>query len=284
MSNALVGFVIIVSVAVLLFLLARLLLFKLLERKLFENDRIITQTPAELGLPYEELLIKTGSRQLQAWLVSAPDAAKPSPVILLLHGQGETVSKWLRVQAYLFGHGISSMVFDYSAYGNSTGTARIRHLREDALAAYGTLKQQVAPDTAKYALGFSMGAAIMLEAFGDADNSLAGLILAEPFLSIRELVVAWGIIPKPLAFIGPDVLNSLKTIGQVNRPLLVVHSQADEIVPLWQAKRLYQAANAPKELVVHDKFQHNAIWQTPEDDYWVPIVRLEFRAIQVIEP
>jgi alpha-beta hydrolase superfamily lysophospholipase len=273
MSNALLGFVIIVIVAASLFLLARFLLFKLLEKKLFENDRIITQTPAELGLPYEELLVNAGSRQLAAWLVSAPNTTKPSPIILILHGQGETVSKWVGVQAYLFGHGISSMVFDYSAYGHSTGQARLRHLPEDALAAYGALEQRIAPESAKYALGFSMGAAVMLEAFGDADNSLAGLILAEPFLSIRDLVVAWGIIPKPLAFIGPDVLNNLKTIGQVNRPLLIVHSQADEIVPLWQAKRLYRAATAPKELVVHDQFQHNAIWQTPGDDYWLPIVR-----------
>jgi alpha-beta hydrolase superfamily lysophospholipase len=273
MSSALLGFVIIVVVAVSLFVLARLLLNKLLEKKLFENDRIVEQTPAELGLAYEELLIKIGSRQLQAWLVSPPDTTKPSPVILILHGQGETISKWLGVQAYLFRHGISSMVFDYSAYGNSTGQASIRHLREDALAAYGTLEQKAVPDIAKYALGFSMGAAVMLEAFGDADNSLAGFILAEPFLSIRDLVVAWGIIPKPLAFLGPDVLNNLKTIEQLTRPLLIVHSQADEIVPLWQAKRLYQAANAPKELVVHDQFQHNAIWQTPGDDYWLPIVR-----------
>ena len=273
MSNALFGFVIIVIVAVALFLLARLFLYKLLERKLFENDRIITQTPAELGLPHEELLIDAGSRQLQAWLVSAPETTKPNPVILILHGQGENVSNWVGVQAYLFDHGISSMVFDYSAYGHSTGQARLRHLQEDALAAYGMLEQKVARNAAKYALGFSMGAAIMLEAFSDADHSLAGLILAEPFLSIRDLVVAWGIIPKPLAFIGPDVLNNLNTIGQVNRPLLVVHSQDDEIVPLWHAKRLYQAANAPKELVVHDKFQHNAIWQTPGDDYWLPIVR-----------
>ena len=113
----------------------------------------------------------------------------------------------------------------------------------------------------------------MLEAFSGSDNSLVGLILAEPFLSIRDLVVAWGIIPKQLAFIGPDVLNNLNTIGQLTRPLLIVHSKADEIVPLGQAERLYQAANAPKELVVLDEFQHNAIWQNPADDYWLPIVR-----------
>jgi alpha-beta hydrolase superfamily lysophospholipase len=273
MGNVLVGFIIIAVVTVALFLLTRLLLYKLLERKLFENDRIIAQTPAELSLPYEALLISAGSRQLQAWLVSAPDTTEPNPVILILHGQGETLSNWVGVQAYLFGQGISSMVFDYSAYGQSTGQARLRHLPDDALAAYGVLEQKVAPNAAKYALGFSMGGAVMLEAFGVHDNSLAGLILAEPFLSIRELVVAWGIIPRSLAFIGPDVLNNLNTIGQVNKPMLLVHSQADEIVPLWQAKRLYQAANAPKELVVHDSFQHNAIWQIPGDDYWLPIVR-----------
>ena len=273
MDNALLVLVIIVVVGVSLFVFARLLLLKVLEIKLFENDRIVEQTPAELGLAYEELLINVGSRQLQAWFVSAPDTNKSSPVILILHGQGETVSRWLGVQGYLIRHGISSMVFDYSAYGNSTGKARIRHLPEDTLAAYRTLERKVGQDTAKYVLGFSMGAAVMLEAFSGSDNSLAGLILAEPFLSIRDLVVAWGIIPKQLAFIGPDVLNNLKTIRQLTRPLLIVHSKADEIVPLGQAERLYQAANAPKELVLLDEFQHNAIWQTPVDDYWLPIVR-----------
>ena len=119
MSDAFLGLAIIVVVATTLFVAARLVLFKLLEIKLFENDRLVEQTPDDVGLPYQELLIRIGSRRLQAWLVSAPDSTKPSPVILILHGQGETVyatkvgGSWF-TEVVDTGDGFTSLALDAS--------------------------------------------------------------------------------------------------------------------------------------------------------------------------
>jgi fermentation-respiration switch protein FrsA (DUF1100 family) len=40
-------------------------------------------------------------------------------------------------------------------------------------------------------------------------------------------------------------------------PLLILHGDSDEVVPLEQAKRLYAAANEPKQLYVIPGANHN---------------------------
>ena len=273
MKFLLPAFLTLITLLIVLFVIARLFLRRLIEKKSFENDRVVDKLPSDLGLEYEEILIDVGSRKLQAWLVVSPPINHRKSAILILHGGGETISLWIGVQEFLYHQGISSMVFDYSAYGKSTGEAKLGNLREDAVAAYKLFERVISQDTRKYVLGFSMGAAVSLEAYSGFGKSLDGLILAQPYSSIRDLAVAWGKLPKPLAFIVPDVQNSEDIVNRVDKPLLMISSRADKVAPLEQAQKVFSAASDPKELIIHQKVNHNDLWENPTDDYWLPIIQ-----------
>jgi fermentation-respiration switch protein FrsA (DUF1100 family) len=273
MENLLLSFLILLASLITLLGLVRLLFRRIIEWKLFENDRVVDKLPSDFNLDYEEIWIEVRSRELHAWLIKAPLINQEKSAILIYHGGGETISWWLDVQKYLYDRGISSMVFDYSAYGQSTGRAKLGNLKEDAVAAYEIFDRKIGNETHKYVLGFSMGAAVLLEAYPVLGDSLGGIVLAHPFSSMRDLVVGLGVISRRLEFLVPDILHNETNVKRVNKPLLAISSEADKITPPSQAREVFNSANDPKELIIHLEVTHNDLWENPTDDYWLPILR-----------
>ena len=81
----------------------------------------------------ERLIIPSGERRLSAVYVSA---GEDTPAVLICHGIGELVEYWGKVQGLLRDMGVSSLVFNYSGFGTSSGTVSAAHCEEDAIAAY----------------------------------------------------------------------------------------------------------------------------------------------------
>jgi fermentation-respiration switch protein FrsA (DUF1100 family) len=72
------------------------------------------------------------------------------------------------------------------------------------------------------------------------------LVLEAPYTSTVD--VAAGRIPViPVRWLMEDRFESLARIAMVNEPLLVMHGDADSVIPQSQAQRLFAAANEPKE-------------------------------------
>ncbi len=65
-------------------------------------------------------------RRLSAVYVSAGEG---SPAVLICHGIGELVEYWAKVQELLKAMGVSSLVFNYSGYGKSSGFSQYGALR-----------------------------------------------------------------------------------------------------------------------------------------------------------
>ncbi|PIP48965.1 MAG: hypothetical protein COX14_01740, partial [Chloroflexi bacterium CG23_combo_of_CG06-09_8_20_14_all_45_10] len=56
---------------------------------------------------------------------------------------------------------------------------------------------------------------------------------------------------------GFEVVSPIHWIDKISpRPLLLVHGDADEVVPLEQAHRLYQKAKEPKKLAIIPGAKH----------------------------
>lgn len=248
------------------------LLLHRLERAMISTGPNGPETPAAVGLPYQRVKIPSGNRLLDAYLVEAPPNCRTRAALLIFHGVGETISQWVNVQRLLSDHCVSSVVFDYSGNGDSSPPGTVLNLHQDAIAAYTLFHARFTGSGSICILGFSMGNAVMLDAYTEFRPEPACMIVGGAFSSARDGAVhAWGI-PEWMAHLLPDQWNNVTAIARSHSPLLVVHSDTDRANPLWMGERLYRAAPQLKELVVLHGLRHNAAFVGPIEQWWAPVV------------
>ena len=77
------------------------------------------------------------------------------------------------------------------------------------------------------------------------NKSFAGVILETPFTSMIE--AAKEFYPYiPIKLLLKDKFENYKKIKNINSPILVMHGEADKIVPFSMGKKIYEIANKPK--------------------------------------
>ena len=229
------------------------------------------ETPASFGAPFERVAIASGDRTLDATLVRAD--ADSAPALLIFHGTAEAISYWADTQALLRRHGVTSMVFDYSGFGRSTGRATAAHLRQDADAAYAEFVRRVGPKARPFVLGYSLGTGVVFDAVGRWQPPAAGVVFVASYSSARAGAVAFGLVPRWLTFLLPDLWNNVRDARNLRQPLLVLQSDADQLFPVNMAKAVFDAATVPKQMVVLRGYKHEAGHDDPTDDFWAPVVR-----------
>jgi hypothetical protein len=94
---------------------------------------------------------------------------------------------------------------------------------------------------------------------------VAGVVLEAPLTSTVEvgrLVYFW----LPLSLLIADKYNIERAISAVRVPLLILHGEQDEVIPVEMGRRIYRAANGPKHIETfpagfhNDLFNHGA-WE-----------------------
>lgn len=223
------------------------------------GDRRIYATPEQFGVGFEDLLLRTADGEtVNAWFVRA--VGEPLGHILFAHGNGGNIGDRSPVLALLAAAGFDVLVFDYRGYGRSTGRPSERGTYLDARAAREALLAQDGVDTERVVyLGKSLGGGVMMElvtAFPPA-----ALILMSTFTGLRD--AAGAVYPYlPKVFV-PNAYPSLKRIRGLTCPVLIMHGDHDELLPVRMGRELFAAAPEPKELVIYPGGAHNDIVLKP---------------------
>lgn len=236
-------------------------------RSLLRSDQLsgrMKQVLSDYPFGGERLVIASGRRRLSAVYVSAGD---DTPAVLICHGIGELVEYWGKVQFLLKEMGVSSLVFNYSGYGASSGTLSTAHCEEDAAAAYRELASRGHPSIVL--LGFSLGTGVGCAVASRIE--VDGLVLCEGFSTLREAGAAMGF-PRWVTRVVPDAWDTVRRVCELEMPVLVVHSDVDGLFPLSMAKRVADACGERGTLIVIHGLSHNTPIFTPTEDYWQPIV------------
>jgi pimeloyl-ACP methyl ester carboxylesterase len=211
---------------------------------------------AEPRVPFSDVDIATGDgERLHGWWVPATGAERLGHV-LLLHGNAGNIGDRVPHIELLAGAGFDVLAFDYRGYGRSTGRPAESGTYLDARAALGALLRQDGVDAARVVyLGESLGGAIALELASSAPP--AGLVLQSTFTSIRDMArLHYPIIPRAAV---PDAYPSLRLVQRLRAPLLCLHGDGDEIVPLMYGQELFDAAPEPKAMHVFRGVAHNDV-------------------------
>ena len=208
--------------------------------------------PAALGLPgTEDILLDTADgERVVAWHVPPRNER---PVVIYLHGNGGALSHRAGRFRALTDDGTGLVAVDYRGYGGSTGYPTEAGLAIDAETAYAfAAARYPAERIAIWGESLGTGVAVALA----AQKPVGHLILQSPFTSAADVGAHtyWFV---PVRLLMKDQFHSDLRIGKVTAPVLVLHGERDDIVPMALAERLYGLINAPKRFVRFAGVGHN---------------------------
>jgi pimeloyl-ACP methyl ester carboxylesterase len=150
--------------------------------------------------------------------------------------------------------GFDVLLCDYRGYGHSSGRPDEQGTHLDARAALATLLSQPRVDPARtFYLGESLGGAVALKLA--IESPPRGLILQSTSTSVRA--VARHHYPFIPGSAIPDAYPTIRLIAKLRAPLLVLHGDHDEIVPVTHGQALFAAAAVPKRTRVFADVGHN---------------------------
>jgi fermentation-respiration switch protein FrsA (DUF1100 family) len=243
------------------FLIAYLVLLLIL--MFFENSLIFIPTnfanddwsPTGIALEDVHFAAADGTK-LHGWF--APHE-NPTAVILYCHGNAGNVTH--RIDAIRALHdrvGAAVFVFDYRGYGRSEGTPDEQGVLADARAAREWLANRTGVTPQRIVLmGESLGGAVAVDlAVDPIAGGARALILEHTFSSMPDVAAhhyPWA----PVRLLIKTQFDSVSKIGRYHGPLFQSHGERDSIVPLELARRLFDAANEPKQFLLIEGGDHN---------------------------
>ena len=187
--------------------------------------------------------------------------------LLWCHGNGGNISH--RLENLLLVHnelGLNVFLFDYRGYGRSDGkpSEQGTYLDAEAALSYLDSRKDILPDRIIY-FGSSLGGGVAVELA--MLRSPYGLILESTFPSIPYMArLSFPVLPLYL-FLQARYDSEAK-IGGVNAPLLMLHGDRDDLVPIQAGRRLFDAARDPKEFHTIVGAGHNDTYLVGGKAYW----------------
>jgi uncharacterized protein len=226
--------------------------------------------PADAGLPQaqEVVLDTTDGEKVLAWHVP-PQAEKP--VIIFFHGNADTLAGRAGRFREITAAGVGLLALSFRGYAGSTGQPTEEGLHRDAMAAYEFAAARYSSDRIVL-WGYSLGSGVAVALA--AKRPIAKLVLEAPYTSAAD--VAASIYPfVPVRLLMKDQFHSDEQIQKVKAPILIVHAEHDQMIPISFGERLFAMAPEPKRFVRFPQGGHEDL-----DNYGVVAVVLRFLADQ----
>jgi len=242
------------------FVLICILLLPACSNFLFVPIKALPVTPDAADILYDDIYLDTDDGVLlHGWKLNADtektDGEKIGS-ILFFHGNGDNVSTQLPNTFWLVKEGYDLYVFDYREYGLSQGEAELdATIKDMALMISYTVSQL--PDKDKLiVIGHSLGGAMAIYAVAHSEHreKIKALITIEAFSDYHHvtqdvLAKSWllWLLQWPLSFTVDNSYRPLDAIGLISPiPVAIMHSESDEMIPMYHAQRLFDAAREPK--------------------------------------
>lgn len=202
----------------------------------------LKSTPADWGLAYEDVALTTSDNvAIHGWYIPAKESKQ---VILFFHGNGGNISHRGDSLEIFHSLGFNVLIIDYRGYGKSKGAMSEQGFYLDAVAAWQyLLNKRNFKSHDIIIFGRSLGGAIATQLATHVDQK--ALIVESTFSSVKDMASMMMPFVSKLIYLRYS-FNTEKMINKVNSPLLLMHSQDDDIVPYELGEKVFAAADSPK--------------------------------------
>lgn len=204
---------------------------------------------------FDDVWITLPDSQARLHALWAAGPTPDAPMLLYLHGARRNVEGSAFRIRQMRELGFAVLAIDYRGFGRSSDELPSEaSVAEDARAGWAWLAA-AHPGRERYIFGHSLGGAIAVRLASEVDDA-KGLIVEGTFTSIPAVfeTMKWGWLPiTPLI---TQRFDSADRIAQVRVPVLVVHGDADALIPPALGRALYERAQAPKRFVLVEGGTH----------------------------
>ncbi len=247
--------------------------------------------PEHFSLAYEPIQLQTDDGIfLKGWFIPSVKG-QSEKTIIICHGWGSNKGEILRDTHFLAEQGYNLFYFDFRASGESKGTvSTIGYLEaKDFNAAYKFLKTYKVEEARSIGLlGLSMGSSVAIYA-ASKNKEIKCLVAENAFYSYTRVIANWSwlrmkmpywpLVPITLFFVrmklkaDPDEYSPKYNIGEVEKPVLFVNAEHDDLVPIKDGKKLFEkCASEKKELWIVPGATHARCAEVSGENYRKKII------------
>jgi len=248
-----------------------------------QPDRVHRWLPERTAGGWEDVRFKSadGTDLIGLWF-----SAKTAPskgVIVHFHGNGENMTSHYLFVYWLAAEGYDVFTFDYRGYGGSGREKDLAGSIEDGVAALRAARGRAGGSRERLVvLGQSLGGALALAALDrDGGEGVRAVVLDSTFASYRTVArlklgsvwPTWALQYPLSALLISDRWAPQRLLSRRKPvPLLVMHAEADPVVPYVQGRRLYELAPGPKEFWKIDGKGHTEALYALASRYRMPLL------------
>jgi len=223
-------------------------------RFFYYPNRVLYVDPDQMGIPAQVVHFPSlNGKTLYALFL--PTKQTPRGTIVHFHGNFGNVSNHFPLALFLTKAGFDVLAVDYQGYGASEGQPTPKNVIEDGIAAVRYAQTHLRdPKTGVCVFGQSLGGAVGIVVTAKEPEVKAAVIEAS-FTGYRAMgwaAMSRHILTWPMLVLTPFLsyaYDPVKFIAEISpRPLLLIHGDADRIVPVVMSRRLFAAAREPKTL------------------------------------
>ena len=168
---------------------------------------------------------------------------KDYKTLIYFHGNAGSLENRIHKLNHFQDMNINFLIIAWRGFSGNNGKPSEQGLYEDGKSAIDWLIKKGVSEKNLILYGESLGTGVATHLA--QNKNFAGIILETPFTSMIDAAkIFYPYIPVKLLL--KDKFENYKKIKKINIPVLVMHGEADQIVPFKMGKKIYEIANQPK--------------------------------------
>jgi pimeloyl-ACP methyl ester carboxylesterase len=234
---------------------------------IFHPKKLPSTSKLSFSIPFEEVKLPVNGAILSGALFKTD---KSKGLVFFLHGNSGNLIDQDQAANFYTQMGYDFFTFDYRGFGKSTNEiSSEEQFFDDIQAAYDFVKKSYKESDINV-VGYSVGTASA--AMITSRNNPSKLLLIAPYYSLVDMTVRnYKIVP---TFLLEYKFETNKYLEQINKPVLLVHGDQDEVLPFECSLELSKLLDKDDRFLPikgqgHNDFEHNALFQSAVTDFFM---------------